>query len=64
MKNNLIYVNKFISEGFTVEFNKDGCKVNNAHGTVVAEAQREKNLYFLNVNVQKDNANVVKSSNE
>ncbi len=51
MKNSLISVSKLISKGFTVEFDKDGCKVNNAHGTVVAEAQREKNLYLLNVNV-------------
>jgi hypothetical protein len=64
MKNSLISVSKLISKGFTVEFDKDGCKVNNAHGTVVAEAQREKNLYLFNVNVQKDNANVAKSSNE
>ncbi len=28
MKNNLISVNKFISEGFKVKFDKDGCKVN------------------------------------
>jgi hypothetical protein len=28
MKNNLISVSKFISEGFEVEFDKDGCKVN------------------------------------
>ncbi len=30
MKNNLISMSKFISEGFKVEFDKDGCKVNNA----------------------------------
>jgi hypothetical protein len=64
MKNNFISVSKFISEGLKVEFDKDGCKVNNAHGTVVAKARREKNLYFLDVNVQKDNANVAKSLNE
>jgi hypothetical protein len=28
MKNNLISVSKFISEGFKVKFDKDGCKVN------------------------------------
>jgi hypothetical protein len=28
MKNSLISVNKLISEGFKVEFDKDGCKVN------------------------------------
>jgi hypothetical protein len=51
MKNGLISISKLILEGFTMEFDKDGCKVNNAHGTVVAEARREKNLYLLNVNV-------------
>jgi hypothetical protein len=30
MKNNLISVNKLISEGFKVEFDKDGYKVNDA----------------------------------
>jgi hypothetical protein len=64
MKNSLISVNKLISEGLKVEFDKDGYKVNNAHGIVVAEAQREKNLYFFNVNVQKESANVAKFSNE
>jgi hypothetical protein len=64
MKNSLIFVSKLISEGLKVEFDKDGCKVNNAHGTVVAEARREKNLYLLNVNVRKKSANVAKSSNE
>ncbi len=47
-----------------MEFDKDGCKVNNAHGIAVVEARREKNLYLLNVNVRKENANVAKSSNE
>jgi len=28
MKNSLISVNKLIFEGFKVEFDKDGCKVN------------------------------------
>ncbi len=64
MKNNLISVSKLILEGLKVEFDKDGCKVNNAHGIVVAEARREKNLYLLNVNVRKESANVAKSSNE
>jgi hypothetical protein len=64
MKNSLISVNKLVSEGLKVEFDKDGCKVNNVHGTVVVEAQKEKNLYLLNVNVRKENANVAKSSNE
>jgi hypothetical protein len=44
MKNNLISVSKFISEGFKVEFDKDGCKVNDAQRVVVAEARRDKNL--------------------
>ncbi len=64
MKNSLISVSKLISKGLKVEFDKNGCKVNNAHGTVVAEARREKNLYLLNVNVQKESANVTKSSND
>jgi hypothetical protein len=38
MKNSLNFVNKLISEGFTMEFDKDGYKVNNAHGTVVVGA--------------------------
>ncbi len=36
-----------------MEFDKDGCKVNNAHGTIVVEARREKNLYLLNVNFER-----------
>jgi hypothetical protein len=64
MKNSLISVSKLISEGLKVEFDKDGYKVNNVHGTIVAQARREKNLYLLNVNVRKENANVAKSSNE
>jgi hypothetical protein len=63
-KNNLISISKLISEGLKVEFDEDGYKVNNAHGIVVTEARREKNLYPLNVNVRKENANVAKSSNE
>jgi hypothetical protein len=55
MNNSLIFVSQFISTGLKVEFNKDGCKVNSVHGTIVVEAQRENNLYFLNVNVQKKN---------
>jgi hypothetical protein len=38
MKNSLISVSNFISEGLKVEFDKDGCKVNNVHGIVLAEA--------------------------
>jgi hypothetical protein len=48
MKNSVISVSKLIFEGFKVEFDKDGCKVNDARGGVVAEAQRDKNLYLLN----------------
>jgi hypothetical protein len=32
-------VNKLISKGLKVEFDKDGCKVNNVHGTIVAKAR-------------------------
>jgi hypothetical protein len=35
MKNNLISVSKLISEGFKVEFDKDGCKVNDARRVVI-----------------------------
>jgi hypothetical protein len=38
MKNSPISVSKLISEGLKVEFDKDGCKVNNVHGIVVAQA--------------------------
>jgi hypothetical protein len=38
MKNSLISVSKLILEGFKVEFDKDGCKVNDVRGVVVAEA--------------------------
>ncbi len=41
---NLISVSKLISEGFKVEFDKDGCKVNDARGVVVGQARRDKNL--------------------
>ncbi len=64
MKNNLISVSKLILEGLKVEFDKDGCKVNNVNGIVVAQARREKNLYLLNINVRKESVNVAKSSNE
>jgi hypothetical protein len=30
MKNSLISMSKFISKGFKVEYDKDGCKVNDA----------------------------------
>jgi hypothetical protein len=51
MKNSLISVSKLISEGLKVEFDKDGCKVNNVDGIVVVEACMEKNLHLLNINV-------------
>jgi len=38
MKNNLILVSKLISEGFKVEFDKDGYKVNDVRRVVVAQA--------------------------
>jgi hypothetical protein len=41
MKNSLISMSKLISEGFKVEVDKDGCKVNNARGVVVAKARRD-----------------------
>jgi hypothetical protein len=58
MNNSLISVSKLIYEGFKVEFNKDGCKVNNARGIVVAEARRDRNLYFLNVKVRKETTHI------
>jgi transposase InsO family protein len=64
MKNNLISVSKLISEGFKVEFDKDGCKVNDARGVVVAQARRDKNLYLLNVKVRRDMAHIANSLEE
>jgi hypothetical protein len=64
MKNSFILVSKLISKGFKVEFDKDGCKVNNARGVIVAEARRDKNLYFFNVNVRKDMTQVANSLEE
>jgi hypothetical protein len=64
MKNSLISVSKLILEGLKMEFDKDGCKVNNVHGIVVVEARNKKNLYLLNVNVQKENTNVAKFLNK
>ncbi len=70
IKNNLISVSKLISviklisEGFKVEFDKDGCKVNHARGVVVAQARRDKSLYLLNVKVCKDMAHIANSSEE
>ncbi len=64
MKNNLISVSKLIYEGFKEEFDKYGCKVNDAQGVVVAEAQRDKNLYLLNVKVRKDTTHIANSLDE
>jgi hypothetical protein len=64
MKNSFISVNKLISKGLKVEFEKDGCNVNNVHGTIVAKACKDKNMYLLNINVQKESANVAKFLNE
>ncbi len=64
MKNNFIFVNKLIFKGFKVEFDKDGCKVNDVRGVVVAEARRDKNLYLLNVKVRKDMTHIANSLDE
>jgi hypothetical protein len=64
MKNNLISVSKVISKGFKVEFDNDGCKVNDVQGVVVAEAQRVKNLYLLNLKVHKDTTHIANSLDE
>jgi len=64
MKINLISMNKLISESFKVEFDNDGCKVNDARGVVVAETRRDKNLYLLNVKVRKDGAHIANSLDE
>ncbi len=63
MKNNLISVSKLILEGLKVEFDKDGYKVNDARGVVVAQARRD-NLYLLNVKVRKDMAHIANSLKE
>jgi hypothetical protein len=64
MRNSLIFVSKLISKGFKVEFDKDGCKVNDTRGVVVTEAQRDNNLYLLNVKVCKDTTYIVNSLDE
>jgi hypothetical protein len=46
------------------KFDKDGYKVNNVHGIILVETRRKKKLYIFNINVQKENANVAKSTNE
>jgi hypothetical protein len=57
-------VSKLISKGFKVQFDKDGCKVNNVRGVVVAQARRDKNLYLLNVKVRKDTTHIANSFEE
>ncbi len=47
-----------------MEFDKDGCKVNDVRGVVVAQARRDKNLYLLNVKVRKDMAHIANSLEE
>ncbi len=47
-----------------MEFDKDGCKVNNAQGVVVAEAQKDKILYLFNVKVRKDTTHIANSLDE
>jgi hypothetical protein len=64
MKNSLISVSKLIYEDFKVEFYKDGYKVNDVRGVVVAKARRDKNLYLLNVKVHKDTAHIANSLDE
>jgi hypothetical protein len=64
MKNNFISVSKLNFEGFKVEFDKDGCKVNDARGVVVAQARRDKNLYLLNLKVRKDMTHIANSLEE
>jgi hypothetical protein len=57
-------VSKLISEGFKVDFDKEGCKVNDVQGVVMVEAQRDKNLHLLNVKVHKDTAHIANSLDE
>jgi hypothetical protein len=64
MKNSLISMSQLISEGSKVEFDKDGCKVNDVRGVVVVEARRDKNLYLLNVKVCKDITHITNFSDE
>jgi hypothetical protein len=64
MKNNLIPMSKLILEGFKVEFDKDGCKVNDVREVVVAEARKDKNLYLLNVKARKNMAHIANSLDE
>jgi len=47
-----------------VKFDKDGCKVNDVRGVVVAQARKDKNLYLFNVKVRKDMAHIANSLEE
>ncbi len=47
-----------------MQFDKDGCKVNNVRGVVVAQARKDKNLYLLNVKVRKDTTHIAYSFKE
>ncbi len=40
-----------------MEFDKDAYKVNNFHAAIMVKTRRENNLYFLNVNVQRESDN-------
>jgi len=64
LKNSFNSVNKLISEGLKVEFDKDGCKVNNPWNYYGGSTKGKKNLYLFNVNIRKENVNVAKFSNE
>jgi hypothetical protein len=46
MKHNFNSFIKLISKGLRMEFDKDGCKVNNVHGVVVVRAQKEKTYIY------------------
>ncbi len=47
-----------------MEFDKDGCKVNDARRVVVVQARRDKNLYLLNVKMRKDMTHITNSLEE
>ncbi len=46
MKNSLIFVSKLISEGLKVEFDNDGCKVNNVHGPLWRKHEGRRTCIF------------------
>jgi hypothetical protein len=64
MKNSFISVSKLIFDGFKVEFDKDGYKVNDVQGVVLVQAQRDKKLYLLNVKIRKDTTHIANSLEE